>query len=134
MKNIKTLLSLSLFSILLASCNQKEVKYEDTLDAKNSNPSEKSAPANDSTPEPEGLKLIKGADCLSCHKEDGKLIGPSYKDIAAKNPNTPENVEKLSNDIIKGSVGKWGDVPMSAHPNLTKEDAKKMVEYILTLK
>ncbi|MFT3920501.1 c-type cytochrome [Cloacibacterium sp.] len=132
MKNIRTVLSLSLFSILLASCNQNEAKYENTAETISSNPS--SVNTIDSTPEPEGLRLIKGADCLSCHKEEGKLIGPSYKEIAAKNLNTPENIEKLSENIINGSMGKWGNVPMSAHPNLDKETAKKMIEYILTLK
>lgn len=84
-------------------------------------------------PAAEGQSLIEGSDCLGCHKVDEKMIGPSYKEVAAKYDNTPENVEKLADQIIKGSSGVWGDVPMPAH-GFSKENAKYMVTYILSLK
>ena len=80
----------------------------------------------------EGLALIKGADCLGCHKEDAKLVGPSYQDVA--NKYTEADVEMLADKIINGGKGNWGEVPMSPHAGMSKENAKKMVEYILTLK
>ncbi|MHA6727973.1 c-type cytochrome [Chryseobacterium sp. A301] len=85
------------------------------------------APAQD-----EGLTLIQGMDCLTCHKEDATLIGPSYKDVAAKYTDADKDV--LAKHIIEGSVGVWGQIPMTPHAGLSQENAIKMVEYILTLK
>ncbi|WKS95763.1 c-type cytochrome [Riemerella columbina] len=80
----------------------------------------------------EGLKLIEGADCLGCHKTDTKLVGPSYEEVA--NKYTEADVDMLADKIINGGQGNWGEVPMSPHAGLSKENAKKMVEYILSLK
>ena len=82
----------------------------------------------------EGKNLIQKANCLSCHKEQEKVIGPAYVEVAKKYKPTKENIEMLSNRIINGSTGVWGANQMTAHPDLTKEDAKKMVQYILSLK
>ncbi len=82
----------------------------------------------------EGKSLVEGADCLGCHKMDEKMIGPAYKEVAEKYENTPENVEKLAEKIIKGSSGIWGDVPMPAHNGMSKENAKYMAQYILSIK
>lgn len=81
----------------------------------------------------EGKTLVEGSDCLGCHKVDEKMIGPSYKEVAAKYENTPENVEMLADKIVKGSSGVWGDVPMPAH-GFSKENAKFMAQYILSSK
>lgn len=86
-----------------------------------------------SDPIAEGKSLIENADCLSCHELNERMIGPSYKEVAEKYENTPENVEMLADKIIKGSSGVWGDVPMPAH-GLSKENAKFMAQYILSLK
>lgn len=83
-------------------------------------------------PGAEGLALIKGADCLSCHKEDAKLVGPSYQEVAAKY--TEADIDMLADKIINGGKGNWGEVPMTPHAGMSKDNAKKMVEYILTLK
>ncbi len=81
-----------------------------------------------------GAKLIAGSDCLGCHKEQVKLVGPSYVAVAQKYPATEANIAMLTGRIIKGGVGHWGEVPMSAHPALAEADAREMVKYILTLK
>lgn len=81
-----------------------------------------------------GGKLITGSDCLTCHKVDTKVIGPAYKDVAAKYEPTEANIDTLANKIIKGGKGHWGDIMMSAHPNISTDDAKTIVKYILTLK
>ncbi len=81
-----------------------------------------------------GAKLVAGSDCLGCHKEDMKLVGPAYKDVAAKYPATDANIAMLANRIIKGGKGHWGEIPMSAHPALSLSDAKEMTKYILSLK
>jgi cytochrome c len=82
----------------------------------------------------QGMQLISKADCLSCHKVDIKLVGPAYKDVAKKYPATAANYAKLSKKIIDGGSGDWGSVAMSPHPSLAPADAKKMAEYILSLK
>ena len=84
------------------------------------------------TPESEGLKLIEGADCLACHKVDAKLVGPSYQDVAAKY--TEAAIDVLATKIIDGGKGVWGEIPMTAHAGMSKENAQKMVKYILSLK
>lgn len=81
-----------------------------------------------------GAKLIAGSDCLGCHKEDVKLVGPAYKDVAAKYPDTDATITMLANRVIKGGVGHWGQIPMSAHPALSLSDAREMTKYILSLK
>ena len=81
-----------------------------------------------------GLEKVKGSDCTGCHQVDRKLIGPSYADVAAKYENTEENVAMLTQKVIAGGVGVWGEIPMSAHPSLSEEDATDMVRYILLLK
>jgi cytochrome c len=91
------------------------------------------APKVVTDPIAEGQSLIEGSDCLGCHKLDEKMIGPSYKEVAQKYENTPENVEMLAEKILKGSSGVWGDVPMPAH-GFSKENAKFMAQYILSSK
>ncbi len=86
------------------------------------------------TPLEEGKSLVEGADCLACHKINEKMIGPAYQDVAAKYENTPENIDALGEKIIEGSSGVWGNVPMAAHPGLSKENAKLMATYVLSLK
>lgn len=88
-------------------------------------------------PNPEigqGKALIAKSDCISCHKPTIKLIGPSFQDIAAKYPSTPENYKLLTQKIIKGGSGVWGPVPMSPHSTIPVTDVKKMLAYILSIK
>ncbi|HEY8388626.1 MAG TPA: c-type cytochrome [Parasegetibacter sp.] len=81
-----------------------------------------------------GLSLVAKSDCITCHAVDSKLIGPSYRDIANKYENTEENREMLAGKIIDGGKGVWGDVLMTPHKGLSKDDALTMVKYIMTLK
>lgn len=81
-----------------------------------------------------GKMLISKSDCSVCHKDSAKAIGPSYVDIAAKYPSTPENVEYLVSKVINGGSGVWGKIPMAAHPKLTKPEVEEIVKYILTIK
>lgn len=84
----------------------------------------------------DGLALVAKPEnlCLSCHKIDEKLTGPSYRDVANKYDNTPENVKMLTEKVLKGGSGVWGDVAMVAVPGLNAADAEKMVKYILLLR
>lgn len=90
--------------------------------------------ADDSGDIKKGAALISKSDCLACHKVDVKVLGPSYKDVAAKYPNNAATVNQLVDKIKKGGSGVWGAIPMSPHPALSDDDAKAMVRYILSLK
>lgn len=80
-----------------------------------------------------GKTLIDKSDCKSCHLMDKKSAGPGYKEVAAKYKTDPHAVDYLTNKIIRGGAGVWGTTEMAAHPQLSLEDARKMVEFILAL-
>lgn len=79
-----------------------------------------------------GLSLIESSDCKSCHTPDKKSVGPSYADISKKYAGDSKAAELLSKKVISGGAGVWGQVPMSAHPQLSETDALEMVKYILS--
>jgi cytochrome c len=81
-----------------------------------------------------GAALIEQKDCKTCHKVDVKLVGPAYKDVAAKYEATDANINMLVDKVISGGSGHWGEVAMLPHPDLAKDDATEMVKYILSLK
>lgn len=91
-----------------------------------------SQPAQTGTQD-EGRELIASSDCVACHKEEEKLIGPGYKEVAAKYEPNDTTVTYLANKIIQGGAGNWGNVPMTPHPQFSEEEASKMVRYILSL-
>jgi cytochrome c len=82
----------------------------------------------------DGKALIEASDCRTCHKDDSKLIGPAYQDVAKKYESNEANIKMLAEKIIKGGQGNWGEIPMAGHPNVSEEDASAMVEYILSMK
>ena len=82
----------------------------------------------------QGKNLISKSDCLACHQLQTKVVGPAYSAVAAKYPATDANIDKLATKIINGGAGAWGQIPMSPHPSIAKDDAKKMVQYILSIK
>ena len=67
--------------------------------------------------------------CMGCHAVDKKLVGPSYKDVAAKYKGMKP--EELAASIKKGGAGKWGPVPMPAQAALGDNDAKLLAEWML---
>jgi cytochrome c len=92
------------------------------------------ATAEAAAPKKDGQALINSSDCRTCHKDDSKLIGPAYQDVAKKYENNAANVKMLTEKIINGGQGNWGEIPMAGHPNLSQDDASAMVEYILSMK
>lgn len=81
-----------------------------------------------------GKNLIATSDCLACHKIDQKLVGPAYEEVAAKYELNDKNVDYLAGKIIDGGAGVWGQIPMSPHPDLSRDNAKEMAKYILSLR
>jgi len=80
-----------------------------------------------------GKLLIAESDCKSCHMIDQKSAGPAYRDVAKRYAKEVRAVELLSDKVLKGGSGVWGEVAMAAHPQLSKSQAVQMVEYILSL-
>ena len=78
--------------------------------------------------------LAKSKNCMACHALDKKLVGPAYKDVAAKYKSDPKAVDMLAGKIMKGSTGAWGAVPMPANANVNEAEAKKLAAWILTVK
>lgn len=87
-----------------------------------------------STPALADMALATAKNCMACHAADKKLVGPSYKDVAAKYAGQADAVEKLSGKIIKGGSGVWGPVPMPANAQVSADEAKKLVTWIMTQK
>lgn len=80
-----------------------------------------------------GKILTQTLDCKSCHKENEKSIGPSFMQVAQKYAKTPNAASYLSEKIVKGGGGVWGETVMSAHPNLPQGDVQQIVSWILSL-
>ncbi|MBI5626440.1 MAG: c-type cytochrome [Nitrosomonadales bacterium] len=83
----------------------------------------------------DGLENAKKAGCLSCHAVDRKVVGPSYKDVAAKYKGDPSAEAKLIKKVKSGGYGVWGKVMMPANlGKMTDEEYKTTVAWILSLK
>src|SRR5919112_4128857 len=133
MKKLFIILSFSGFG-LLTSCggaNDKNPETEARKDEAKDEADAKDEANEDPAENPDyekGLALVGKSDSLTCHKVNEASTGPAYSAVAAKYANTPEIVDQLSNKVIKGGSGNWGVVPMTPHPNLSKEDATAMVK------
>ena len=78
--------------------------------------------------------LATSKNCMACHAVDKKLVGPSYKDVAAKYKSDKAAADKLATKVINGGSGAWGAVPMPANPQVNDAEAKKLVAWILSQK
>jgi cytochrome c len=78
--------------------------------------------------------LAQKKNCMACHAVDKKVLGPAYKDVAAKYAGQKDAVDKLASKVLKGGSGTWGNIPMPANPQVTDAEAKQLVQWILTLK
>lgn len=129
----RTLVILGCISLAIASCGNPGSKTEETAatTATDTQPTVSAQTPAEMLP---GEKLVAKSDCIGCHNKTQKVIGPAYVDIAEKYPADEANINKLADVVINGSKGTWGDLPMTPHPNLSKDDAKSMVTWILSLK
>lgn len=87
-----------------------------------------------STPALADLQLATAKNCMACHAVATKLVGPAYKDVAAKYAGQKDAVDKLAAKIIKGGAGVWGPVPMPANAQVNADEAKKLAAWVLTQK
>ncbi len=78
--------------------------------------------------------LATAKNCMACHAVDKKLVGPSYKDVAAKYAGQKDAVDKLAAKIMKGGSGVWGPVPMPANAQVSDAEAKKLAAWVMSQK
>ncbi|HWP12984.1 MAG TPA: c-type cytochrome [Ramlibacter sp.] len=78
--------------------------------------------------------LATSKNCMACHALDKKLVGPAYKDVAAKYAGQKDAVDKLAVKIMKGGSGVWGPVPMPANTQVNEAEAKKLASWVMSLK
>ena len=76
-------------------------------------------------------ELAQKKNCMACHAVDKKLVGPAYKDVAAKYKGDKGALAKLSAKVKNGGSGVWGPVPMPANAAVSDADIKTVVEWIL---
>jgi cytochrome c len=78
--------------------------------------------------------LAKGKNCMACHAVANKLVGPAFKDVAAKYAGQKDAEDKLVGKVLKGGSGTWGAVPMPANPQVSEAEARTLVKWILAQK
>ncbi len=81
-----------------------------------------------------GEALTKSSGCIACHSVDKKLVGPSYKEIAAKYKADKGAEAALVKKIKAGGMGAWGQIPMPPHMHVKDDDIKSMTKWILSIK
>ena len=72
--------------------------------------------------------------CTACHKVEGKLIGPAYKDVAAKYKGDKKAEAMLFDKVRKGGTGVWGPIPMPPNAAAKDDDIKTLVKWVLAIK
>ncbi|MGO4330599.1 c-type cytochrome [Cupriavidus sp. 2TAF22] len=77
------------------------------------------------------LALMAANNCSACHAVDKKIVGPAFRDVAAKYANQPGAAALVAQNIAAGGAGKWGQVPMPPYPGLAKEDLQSLAQWIL---
>ncbi len=78
--------------------------------------------------------LAKAKNCMACHTVAGKLIGPGFKEVAAKYAGQKDAEANLVKKVQKGSSGVWGSAVMPANPQVTEAEAQTLVKWILSQK
>lgn len=78
--------------------------------------------------------LAKAKNCMACHAVATKVLGPAYKDVAAKYAGQNDAEDKLVGKVLKGSSGVWGTMPMPANPQVSEAEARILVKWVLAQK
>lgn len=79
-------------------------------------------------------KLARTRSCFACHKLEGRLVGPSYRDVAARYREDPTAVTRLAAKIRAGGAGAWGTLAMAPNPAVTEADALVLARWVLSQK
>ena len=78
--------------------------------------------------------LAQKKGCMACHQLQTKVVGPAYKDVAAKYAKDKDAAKKLAEKVIKGGSGVWGPVPMPANTQVSAAEAKDLAQWVLKVK
>lgn len=81
----------------------------------------------------DGEALAQRHNCLACHQAGAKIVGPAYRDVAARYKAQPAAVATLAEKIRAGSTGAWGNLPMPPMPNVPEAERKRLAEWILRI-
>ena len=116
----RQLIIFSILLLILIACHsaKKVSRIQPSVSAVNNYPS----------------KEIEKNDCITCHGLNEKRIGPAFMQVSKRYDSTDTNINRLARKIISGGTGVWGNIPMTPHPNMTEEEARAIVKYILSLK
>ncbi len=79
-------------------------------------------------------ELAAKYDCMGCHKDQSKVLGPSFKDVATRYAGNKNAEEQMAHKIIKGGAGVWGPVPMPANAKIPAADARKLASWVLSVR
>lgn len=82
----------------------------------------------------DGKALATKHACMACHQVDKKVVGPAFKDIAAKYKADKAAEAKLVDKVKKGGTGVWGQIPMPPNAQVPDADIKAIVQWILAIK
>jgi cytochrome c len=80
---------------------------------------------------PAGYEIAKQNACLGCHTVDRKLVGPAFRDIAAKYKGDAGAQARLEKKVRDGGSGVWGVIPMPSHPRMSDGDIRTVVAWVL---
>ena len=126
---------------ILVACNSSSdtsAESTDTATTATTGDTTSAATTKDITQDPNysaGMAIEAKSDCATCHKINERVVGPSFKEIAEKYAGADDAmIDSLAGKVISGGAGNWGPTPMTPHPNLSKEDARTVVKYVLLLK
>jgi len=81
---------------------------------------------------PDMQALAEKSGCFSCHSVQNKIVGPAFADVAAKYKGDAEAPARLAKKVREGGKGTWGRIPMPPHPNLSEDDARQLVAWVLS--
>ena len=86
------------------------------------------------TPAHASAELAQASRCMACHQVDRKVVGPALRQVAQRYANRPDAAAHLARKIREGGSGAWGAVPMAANPHVSEADARRLAQWVLTLK
>jgi cytochrome c len=127
---MKIALSLFFGAMISVSCNNSPVKEKETDSIVDGSQQEETEAIDSMYRDQPGYALMIQSDCFRCHDMNQRIAGPSLKEIAERYKETV-NRDTLANRIINGSVGVWGELPMTPHKDLPDSTVKQMLNFIL---
>lgn len=84
-------------------------------------------------PSGDALAVATSSGCMACHQVETKVVGPAYKEVAAKYKGDAAALEMLVGKVKAGGVGTWGQIPMPPHAHVSDENIRTVVGWILSM-